>query len=84
MCNIFDFLNKLDVLNLFGYIPKLKIRRKECYKSNLGAIVFTIYFSLFWYFLYLSIKDYITKFNEVDKIKYFNTNSEEFKIQSQD
>ena len=38
-------------------------------------LYFLQYISVFWYFLYVSIKDCIVKFTEVEKIMYFNTNS---------
>ena len=49
LSSFFDFINSLDILNLFGYVPKFNIQRKNCYKSEFEAVVYLAYFVLVLY-----------------------------------
>ena len=71
MNKIFNFINCLDFLNIFGYVPTFKIKTKDCYKSEIGAAFFLVYSVLFWYYLIYVLIDFIKNQSEVDKIKIF-------------
>ena len=82
--NVVDIINSMDFLNLFGFFPKLKIQKKECYKSDLGAIVFLVYFFIFWYYVISVTIDYINSFDEVDTVKILTDDTTNYNISVND
>ena len=81
---VYDFINSLDCLNLFGYVPKFTIKRKECYKSEFGAVIYLVYSVMFLYYMIGSTVDYVQNLNEVDTIKIFSSDSQNYRITTND
>ena len=84
MEKVFSFLNSLDCLDIFGYVPQFTIKKEACYKSEFGAIIHLFYFVLFWYYCIAVTIEYITAFNEVDKIKVFTSESNIYNVSIKD
>ena len=59
MEKVFAFLNSLDFLNIFGYVPQFTIKKQACYKSEFAAIMHLFYFVLFWYYVITVTLHYI-------------------------
>ena len=78
------FINDLDFLNLFGYNPQFTIKREECYKSEIGAVVYLGYSILFWYYMISEAVSYFQKINEVDSVKIYSSDSQNYNLTSND
>ena len=84
MEKVFAFLNSLDFLNIFGYVPQFTIKKQACYKSEFAAIMHLFYFVLFWYYVITVTLHYIKAYNEVDAIKVFSSESTNYNFSTQD
>ena len=84
MEKVFSFLNSLDCLDIFGYVPQFTIKKEACYKSDFGAIIHLFYFVLFWYYFITVTIEYIYNYNEVKMIKIFHSDSSNYNISTKD
>ena len=84
MEKVFSFLNSLDCLDIFGYVPQFTIKKEGCYKSEFGAIIHLIYFVLFWYYVIKVTIDFISAYDEVENIKIFTTDSTSYNVSTKD
>ena len=84
MEKVFAFLNSLDCLDIFGYVPQFTIKKEGCYKSEFGAIIHLIYFVLFWYYVIKVTIDFISAYDEVENIKIFTTDSTSYNVSTKD